>query len=65
LTFILRSNIGQKPKNIAKSLKIFFCRTIFAGDELKTVSQSLRGSFSSLFETSTCDQFLGQNEISF
>jgi hypothetical protein len=38
----LRSNLGQKPKNIAKSLKIFFCRTICARGEQKAVSLFLK-----------------------
>jgi hypothetical protein len=37
LPFFLRSNLGQKPKNIAISLKIFICRTICARVEQKAV----------------------------
>jgi hypothetical protein len=45
-------NLGKK----AKSLKIFFSRTVSATGE-QNLSKSLRGPFSSLFEATSCDRY--------
>jgi hypothetical protein len=41
----------------AKSLKIFFSRTVSATGEQTPVLESLRGPFSSLFEATSCDRY--------
>jgi hypothetical protein len=48
---------SEKPGKKAKSLKIFFSRTVSATGEQKPVLESLRGSFSSLFEATSCDRY--------
>jgi hypothetical protein len=45
--------LGQK----AKSLKVFFSRTVSDTGEQKPVLESLRGPFSSLFEATSCDRY--------
>jgi hypothetical protein len=52
--FDLKSEkLGKK----AKSLKIFFSRTVSAMGEQKPFLESLRGPFSSLFEATSCDRY--------
>jgi hypothetical protein len=48
---------SEKPQKLAKSLKIFFSRTVSATGEQKTVFKSIRGLFSSLFEATSCDRY--------
>jgi hypothetical protein len=45
----------KKHEKLAKSLKIFFSRTVSAKGEQKTVLKSIRGPFSRLFEATSCD----------
>jgi hypothetical protein len=48
---------SEKPRKLAKSLKIFFSRTASATGEQKTVLLSLRGPYSSLFKATSCDRY--------
>jgi hypothetical protein len=48
---------SEKPRKLAKSLKIFFSRTASATGKQKTVFKSIRGPFSSLFEAISCDRY--------
>jgi hypothetical protein len=60
LTFISRSYVGQKSVKTANSVKVFF-RTVSARGEQKTVSLTLRGPFSSLFEATSCDRYFSDS----
>jgi hypothetical protein len=48
---------SEKLGKKAKSLKIFFSRTVSARGEQKPVLESIRGPFSSLFEATSCDRY--------